>query len=465
MRNFVVLTSLIALSACSTRTSIGERGSAGRGTAGLGGTAGVGTAGLGGSADDAGIGGASGTGTAGLPGTAGDGTAGSGGATGAAGVQATTTGEAACIAASTSSAAGPITFLVRKLLGSSSSWYPTAIAFGDFDGDKRTDVAVGYDATMSVQNGLSGAAGGAAAGTIVTFTADGDGNLAKTATYAPAGLRVVSSLATGDIDGDGALDLVATDGDVQLFTNTGAKGLLAATPQTYSVGAIAGGASVGDVNGDKRLDVVVGTTNGDRSMSGFAVLQGSAGGMFVGSQYPVGDSVGPIVLGDLDGDGHLDVAMSGISGIHVLMNDGLGAYGPAKTYLAPVAGSLALGDVNGDTHLDLALSAQDGISMLLNIGNGAFAVAKKISDQGGFALGDLDGDGDLDLVASYGDCSAVAILLNDGKGNFAAPFYATIGNAPGNPGNVAIADVTGDGKADIVVLAPNTSYVLVHTAP
>ncbi len=135
---------------------------------------------------------------------------------------------------------------------------------------------------------------------------------------------------------------------------------------------------------------------------------------------------------------------------------------------------LAADDIDGDGHLDLAVGGfQDNnvtyLSILINDGSGVFAepVAYEAAP-GGFpsartrvALRDLDNDGDADLISGgfYEDGSvtagAITIRRNDGEGSFGAHEAYLMGNFVSDPYSLATADLNGDGFADIIASTPS----------
>jgi FG-GAP-like repeat len=482
LKNFALasLTALVTLLACSTRTPIGA---ANHGTAGTTGASGVspGTAGLNG--DTAGtIGGAGTIGAAGVgagvdtAGIGAAGTTGGAGTTGAAG-QAENAGEVACMAALAAGKPGGSMFLAEKILPGVANSVPAGgLVLGDFNGDQKADVAMGFTTDPASMPGAAGTGGGAQYDAVGMFLTNGAGDLAAPVVYAyGGGLGVVNALAAGDLDGDAKLDLIVSDGNVQIFTNKGAGAL--AGPVTYSPGK-SQRLGLGDLNGDGRLDIVTSTSDTDQSgvpTTGLSVLTSAGAGSFIGTHYLVTGGSPEFVVGDLTGDGKPEVAMSGTAGVDILLNDGKGSLLiPFPTYLAPPLGVIASGDVDGDGIVDLVVGGGGGvffpggggaIDALHGLGNAAFAVATKLTDSvpyASFALADVDGDHKLDLVEPFPDCGAVGVFLNDGAGRFASATYYRIAGLLGTP---AVGDVNGDGRADIVVPNGKTASVLLHAAP
>jgi hypothetical protein len=122
--------------------------------------------------------------------------------------------------------------------------------------------------------------------------------------------------------------------------------------------------------------------------------------------------------------------------------------------------SVAIGDLNGDGKPELAMTNVNvgGASVLLNVGNGTFAAAVDYgyssgdgNDVGTVAIRDLNGDGKPDLVAAAPalPCGNLAVWLNLGNGSFGSPFNLNVGPKPAS--SVVIADPNGDRKLDLVV--------------
>ncbi|MCP3904139.1 MAG: DUF11 domain-containing protein [Planctomycetes bacterium] len=266
------------------------------------------------------------------------------------------------------------------------------------------------------------------------------------------------SVAMGDLDNDGDLDLAtanAFSANVSVLLNDG-DGVFAAQV-TYGAGDRPRAVAVGDLDGDGDLDLAVANTEDDNA----SVLLNNGGGTFATHvTYGTGASPASVATGDLDGDGDLDLAVGNFSddNASVLLNNGDGTFATDVTYATgarPI--SVSVGDLNGDGDLDLAVTNRDdnNVSVLLNNGDGTFAPQLTYgvgATPFRMAIGDLDGNGDLDLAVANRDDDNVSVLLNNGDGTFATQTTFAVGNVPSF---VAVGDLDGDGDLDLAV--PNSS--------
>jgi hypothetical protein len=220
--------------------------------------------------------------------------------------------------------------------------------------------------------------------------------------------------------------------------------------------------SIGDLNGDNLMDLVAAN---DTSASISILFQNSSSpGTFLAAQnHGVGAHPDGVAIGDLNGDGHLDIAVAD-SGLSVLFQDAgvPGTFSPPIRLGVPCS-SVGIGDLNGDGQADLvATDANAGhVSIFLQspAGHGTFLPPKTVA--AGFqpinvAIADLNADGRLDLaIANLGTpdnpaTASLSVLLNNSAspGNFlTATNYATGERSE----SVSVGDLNGDGRPDLAV--------------
>jgi hypothetical protein len=250
------------------------------------------------------------------------------------------------------------------------------------------------------------------------------------------------AMATGDVNGDGYVDLLATDGiEVRLFLNRGSVDAVWAGFELQADRIAIRNLStllLEDLNDDGLLDLVATTS------AGLEVRLGEPSARF-GEPVNYGGDAWPLnnrqaAIGDVDGDGDLDIVRPGRDGL--LLNDGSGFFEPTGGTLLSAATEVALADVNGDQALDLILVMSDEVvSISLNDGFGGFAsdpIRYPVIHGGSdLTVGDFDGDGDQDFVIAqrrvthaspYWQHGGIDLtFLNSGTGHFQSPVVG-IGN-------------------------------------
>ncbi len=249
--------------------------------------------------------------------------------------------------------------------------------------------------------------------------------------------------------------------------------------QTYGAGQKPLSVLAYDLDGDGNLDLVVANTSwqGTGTNKTISVLMGLGDGTFADKVDYVTDTAdGPLPLGiavadlDGDGDGDLVVANRGTANVAVLRNDGTGQFSVPQHF--PVQGGpvrVQLGDLDGDGFLDLAATHGglngdgEGVSVLFGLGDGTFGTPLHISTgktHWGLALNDLNGDGRLDLVTAENWEWTCSVFLNLGGRAFAAPAPYPVG---ATPRDLAVADFNGDGWPDVVTANQNGSSITIST--
>lgn len=263
-------------------------------------------------------------------------------------------------------------------------------------------------------------------------------------------------------------------------------GLSFGQPELYPTGEVAVlSVQVADLNGDGKPDLVVaqceGTTSCAAGSGQIGVLFGNGDGTFqTAVNYPAGFYPASVALADVNGDGRLDLVVadacqSSVCGDHgavsVLLGNGDGSFQNAVIYDAGgmSTDSVAVADVNGDGKPDIVIAnlcatsvcSNDGsVGVLLGNGDGTFRSVVTY-DSGGsrsssVAVADVNGDGKPDVVVANiclagSECGAgtVAVLLGNGDGTFKSP----VTYQPGGyyPVSVAVADLNADGKPDLAV--------------
>jgi len=299
--------------------------------------------------------------------------------------------------------------------------------------------------------------------------------------------------AAADFNGDGMQDLAVVnyyDNDVAVLFNTtgsGSSTLSLAEEQSFGTGSSPEAIAVADFNGDGKPDLVVGNFGTDTvSVLINTTVPGSSIASFETEQeFTVGYGPGSVVVADFNGDGLPDIATTSVDGVvAVLLNTTPNGSLTASftAYQAFTVGSspwaLAAADINGDGLPDLAVVNLDDntVSVLLNTtSNGASSasfLAQQVFAAGNqpqsVAAGDIDGDGQLDLVIVGAGDSNVAVLRNTTAASSSTVSFAaqqTFATANSMSYSVALADVNGDGKLDVLVADAGSprAAVLVNT--
>ena len=282
------------------------------------------------------------------------------------------------------------------------------------------------------------------------------------------------NLALGDMNKDGKPDLVVASGRSRTITVLIGQGdgqFRATRSGPVSLPDPPHEISLGDINGDSKLDSAVASHD---SYAITLLLGDGSGGLTLPSNPPIMMKEGRhphthgLEMGDLNGDGVLDLvtANNADSDLSVVFGDGRGGFrraasSPFSVEKAPYP--IALGDLNGDRHVDIvATSTMHGggessyaMTVLLGDGRGNFRrgqVRVRTANPWFVAIGDVNGDRRPDLVTTHWESNELTVLVGDGKGGFV--------EAAGSPfdlrqsaWHVGVADVNRDGKVDVAAAA------------
>lgn len=344
---------------------------------------------------------------------------------------------------------------------------PSGLAVGDMDGNGKTDLVMAHSISQAIR----------------IYTNNSTGNAVS---FNPRFTLILNAGATGvavdDLDGDGKMDIAAvssTAGRLFLFRNTTTGNTLSFATRIDSVaGSSAQAVAIGDLDLDGKPDLAIANS----SAGTVSVLRNTStpGNLSFASRvtFTVGSQPFTVAIGDIDGDGKLDVvtgnAQSGT--ISVLRNtnavSGTLSLAPKADFDAggfPFGATLA--DIDGDGKLD-AMVVDQGVklSILRNTSSiGVPGFAPKVDFNTGstgaapirIATGDIDGDGKVDIAVSNSTGNTAAIFKNNSTSGsivLAAKIDLTTGT---NPFAGAIVDLTGDDQPDYAVINQNSNTVSV----
>ncbi|MET4576810.1 FG-GAP-like repeat-containing protein [Ottowia thiooxydans] len=301
------------------------------------------------------------------------------------------------------------------------------------------------------------------------------------------GLQAPRSISSGDVDGDGKIDLVITDSlGISVLKGSGNNNgdfnaFVIQRPPLADADTGAFNASLADLNHDGKLDIVVGVHEAGNfgGTDYFEVLQNVGLGNFIligqyevtSSGYAARSSIRTSHLADIDGDGKVDLVFRGsYEGTNISWLKGLGNGGflPQADLLGVGTGAtdledIEVADIDGDGKMDILMqnSYGQGVWMAKGVGNGIFLPSIKLyatglsgggeRDMGRIIIADVNGDGRLDVI-SDGNVGLQqanhSFVLNEHVGYSVTRMLAAI-------------DVNRDGRADLVTSGPGAGKIAV----
>ncbi|WP_026903893.1 FG-GAP-like repeat-containing protein [Pedobacter glucosidilyticus] len=349
---------------------------------------------------------------------------------------------------------------------------PFSVAIGDLDGDGKSDLAVinlnSNNVSIFHNTSSSGAINSSSFAAKVDFAIG----------FSPV------FVAIGDLDGDGKPDLsVVNQGSnsISILRNTSTSGSITsssfAAKVDFNTEASPTSLAIGDLDGDGKPDLLVTSQNSNivsvfrnTSTNGSITIQSFAGKV----DFPTEANPSSVALGDLDGDDKTDfvVTNQNSNNVSLFRNTSTSGTITSSSFAAKVnfttgtnPTSIAIGDLDGDGKPDLAVAnrASNNVSILYNTSNIGAITSSSFAEKVDFAtsnfpysvaIGDLDGDNKADLAVANFNSNSISIFRNSSTSGSitTSSFAAKVDFATGDsPLSVAIGDLDGDSKPDLAV--------------
>jgi hypothetical protein len=363
-------------------------------------------------------------------------------------------------------------------------WQDAGVVVGDFDGDGTLDVAV-------AQSYIDGPP--PHSGYVTIYLQTSPGTFAAPARY-PIGPDPWA-LASGDLDGSGHIDLVATIPVSAPMPNSGEISILRHDPnhpgaflaaQTLATGGGGDAVAIGDVNGDGHADIVVADSGTTLAHVVLFLQSASSPGTFTGpTSLSLGANRGSndVTIHDMDADGRNDIVLATTDGAAILYDNGSGGFASPVLLAAGVTPQgVAVADIDGDGRPDIVVANAGyapfggvggaSVSVLRQVVAGSFSASSVTVPDGAVqpVIADLDHDGLPDIAVlsfpynSFVTPSEVSVLLQTSASPGVFTLSATYAATP-TASFMAAGDINADGYTDVVVNNPPSTMLQQAAAP
>ncbi|MBN8694904.1 MAG: VCBS repeat-containing protein [Bacteroidetes bacterium] len=309
-------------------------------------------------------------------------------------------------------------------------------------------------------------------------------NFSSTPYYLFNTYGITDDFEIADLDGDGRIDVAMTssyNSNASFVTNKNIS-----TPANINFGNIAEFAgnvgytpsdiAIADLDKDGKPDVIMSHTNNVisiyRNISSIHNIQFAPK---VDITLSGSAAINSIAVGDIDGDGKMDIATAGGSGsmINTLRNtSSIGSISFAAFGTTSLSGTItgvAIGDIDNDLKADILYGASAStVGVLKNnstVGNISISTSPTslttlANTPSEIKLGDIDGDGKLDITVGYNTGTQMSIFKNNSTATFsiATKFDFSLIASTSNPKSLALCDLNGDNKMDIVSAGNNQNF-------